>query len=322
MCQVVYLVSYNGNDNGCLQTGGSKTRCLQVESKASLSAGQIAQYQRDGAILLRGFLTDEELALLAAGLEESYANPGKRFSRMKSDTGEGETFLETFPSQNSPSLRRLLAIGRIPEVAARMMECPSAQLILDQVFYKKKGCVNPTPWHQDTPFLRVRGDQMIRVWLSCDPSPRQLTLQIVRGSHRWNVVYNGIPPASDKDKVRHTGEGKLFNYVSEAGNGGPPVPDIAQYRDSFDILTWDVEPGDALIFNGNMLHAAGGMENSPHHRRAYATMWGGPDLLYIDPPENAIPTLADINGYKVPSGSRVGDYREAFPIGWESDRTQ
>ena len=287
-----------------------------MRTEVCLDSDQIARYQRDGAILLKGFLSGEELELLERGLEESYANPGKRFSRVHSKTGQGETFLETFPTLTSPSLQRLIDIGRIPEVAARIMECPSAQLILDQVFYKKASHVNGTPWHQDTPYLRVRGDQMIRVWLCCDPSPRELTLQIVRGSHRWNVVYNGIAP--ERSALQHTGEGKMFKYRGDAQlNNGPVMPDIARYRDSFDILGWDVEPGDALVFNGNMLHAAGGCENSPHPRRVYASMWGGPDLLYIDPPENAIPTLADIRGFQVPNGSRVGDYRDAVPVGWE-----
>ena len=112
----------------------------------------------------------------------------------------------------------------------------------------------------------------------------------------------------------------MFAYANEEGNSGPMMPDIAKYKGSFDILTWDVEPGDALIFNGNMLHAAGGMDQSPGDRRVYASMWGGPELLYIDPPENAIPTLADINGFKVPNGSRVGDFKEAFPVGWQQVR--
>jgi len=168
----------------------------------------------------------------------------------------------------------------------------------------------------------VRGDDMVRVWLCCDYSPTELTLQIVRGSHRWNVVYNGMPPRSDQNKIAQTGEGKMFKYRDEGGNAGPMMPDIARYRDSFDILSWDVEPGDALVFNGNMLHAAGGMENNPDHRRAFASMWGGPDLLYVDPPENAIPTLADINGYKIPNGSRIGDYKEAFPVGWQEDTSE
>lgn len=279
-----------------------------------LQQDQIDQYNRDGAVLLKGILTQEELALLEAGLEESYTDPGKRFSRVRSPDGKGETFLESFPSLKSRSLKQLLDLGHIPEIAGRVMEASSAQLILGQVFYKDAGFVNATPWHQDTPYLRVRGNDMVRIWLTCDPSPKEITLKMVRGSHRWNVVYNTRPPDT---KIVQTGEGKMFAPADGQDDLAAPMPDIARYSDSFDILTWDVEPGDALVFNGNMIHAAGELENSPHKRRAYATMWGGPDLRYIAPHGHAIPTFAEINGYEIPGGSRIGDYPDAFPVGWK-----
>lgn len=280
-----------------------------------LTPEQIAQYQRDGAILLKNILTDEEKTLLEQGFEESRHNPGKRCTSASSPTGEGETFMETFPSINSPSLKKLLAIGRIPEIAARMMEAPSAQLVLGQIFYKAKGTIIPTPWHQDTPYLRLRGDDMIRVWVTADFSPKEITLQIVRGSHRWGIVFD---PGLQGDKNSHIKETK-GRVIQIASGQGPKVPDIEKYRDSFDILTWDVEPGDALVFNGNMIHSAGGIQDYPTHRRAYTTMWGGPDLSYITPPDNALPTLAQINKIDVPFDVRIGDYPEAFPIGWRQN---
>lgn len=292
---------------------------IQPESRhqaLQLSDEQLAQYQRDGAILLKGVLSEEEQALLEQGMEECRRHPGKRSTRASSPTGEGETFMETFPSLNSPSLKKLLALGRIPEIAARMMQVPSAQLVLGQLFYKEKGCIIPTPWHQDTPFLRLRGDDMIRVWVTADYSPRQLSLQVVRGSHRWNVVYDPRPPGDRNGNIKET-EGRMIQIAT---GSGPPVPDIAKYPDSFDILNWDVEPGDALVFNGNMLHAAGGMEDYPGQRRAYTSMWGGPKLRYIAPPDNALPTLAEINKITVPHNVCIGDYPDAFPIGWQQSR--
>lgn len=284
-------------------------------SEVAVTEEQVAQYQRDGAILLKAVLSSEEQCLLAQGLEESYHSPGKRSSRASNAEGQGETFLESFPCLGSPSLKRLLEIAPFAEIAAKMMRAPSAQLILDQIFYKGSGTVIPTPWHQDTPYLRVRGDDMVRVWVTADFSPRELTLQIVRGSHRWNVIYH--PRLAADGNIRKTGKGKMLTMSREDSNAAPIVPDIDRYRDSFDILNWDVEPGDALVFNGNMLHAAGGLKDYSHKRRAYTTMWGGPDLRYIHPPDNAIPTLAEINHIAVPDGARVGDYREAFPVGWQ-----
>jgi len=285
----------------------------------SLSEEQIAQYQRDGAILLKGVLTDQERELLALGIEESRSKPGKRSTSATNPEGEGETYMSTFPSQECASLQKLLALGRIPEIAARMMQVTSAQLILDQIFYKEKGKIIATPWHQDTPYMRVRGDDMVRVWVTADYSPKEFTLQIVRGSHRWNVVFNPRLGKNGDNALKQQGQGKMLQFNTDLAIG-PPVPEIEKYRDSFDILTWDVEPGDALVFNGNMLHAAGGADYYGHQRRAYTSMWGGPNLHYFLPPDNSIPTLADINGFKVPSGACIGDFPDAFPIAWSSTR--
>jgi len=275
---------------------------------------QVAQYQRDGALLIKGVLVDEELELLERGLEEAHTAPGARYTKVQSPEGKGETLLEMFPSLHCPSLQNLLQIGVIPEIAGRLMSSSSAQLILDQTFYKERGYINPTPWHQDTPFLRVRGDDMVRVWLTCDVSPRDLTVQVVRGSHRWNVVYN--TKTAQSTRVVTTGEGKEFTFEGIGDDASPVAPDVARYRDSFEILSWDVEPGDALVFNGNILHGADGRQSHPIKRRAFTSMWGGPELRYHLPKGNATPTLAEINGFSVPHGARIGDYPDAFPVGW------
>lgn len=279
-----------------------------------ISDAQVEAYQRDGAILLRGVLDEQQQALLARGVQECFDQPGKRSTRASDREGQGTTFLESFPSLHNPSLKALLADGGIAAIAARMMRTSSAQLILDQIFYKQRGRVIPTPWHQDTPYLRVRGDEMVRIWVTADFSPKALSLQIVRGSHRWNVIYD--PRLGGRDgHIRNTGEGKMLAMSATAGDA-PEVPDIDRYRDSFDILNWDVAPGDALVFHGNMLHAAGGADDYPGDRRAYTSMWGGPNLRYVVPADNAIPTLAEINGVAVPHGDRIGDHPDAFPIGW------
>jgi ectoine hydroxylase-related dioxygenase (phytanoyl-CoA dioxygenase family) len=286
-------------------------------SKLKITPGQVAQYQRDGAILIKDALTAEELQLLERGLEEAYNEPSETYTRDRSPTGEGETMIEQFPSLRCASLQNLIKIGNVPQLAARLMGVTSAQQILDQCFYKKAGFVNATPWHQDTPFLRVRGDDMARVWLSCDPSPRDLTVQVVRGSHKWGIVFNTLPAQTNVLKTAEKG-GK-FTYDGMRDDSLPSMPDVAKYRDSFDILSWDVEPGDALVFNGNMLHGAEGrpMHGSP--RRAFASMWGGPDLRYHVPPAAAMPSYAEFGGHNVPDGARIGDYMDVFPVGWREE---
>lgn len=287
--------------------------------RLAITEEQIDAYQRDGAVLIKGVLSRDELELLEAGLEEVHSRPSAMFSRVEAADGTGETIVDQLPSSRSPLLQRLIRESPAAELAARMMRAPSAQLVLDQVFYKRAGRVVPTPWHQDTPFLRVRGHDMARVWLTCDPSPRDVTVEVVRGSHMWNVVYDTATMAASSS-VATTDEGSDFSYSGIGDGRLPAVPDIEAHRGSFDIIGFDVQPGDAVVFHGNILHGASGRAAHPHPRRAFATMWGGPELRHYQPRGHAMPLPGEAHDKAIPQGDRIGDHTDAFPLYWREAR--
>ena len=288
--------------------------------KTSLDLELAAAYRRDGAVLVRNVLSGEELEWLEAGLDEVHAAPSDMFSKYGGTGGDGLTVIDQLPSLRSPHLRRLVEEGPIAELAGELMGTPSAQLVLDQMFYKEAGRIVPTPWHQDTPFLRVRGHDMARVWLTCDPSPRDVTLQVIRGSHLWNVVYDTAVTSEVDIAIGDEGEG--FSYSGIGDDRLPQLPDIEGHRDSFDILGWDVEPGDAVVFHGNIIHGASGKAGHPHPRRAFASMWGGPDLRFHNDTAHAmpLPSEAASDGDAVPHGTPIGDRPDVFPVFWNRDR--
>jgi ectoine hydroxylase-related dioxygenase (phytanoyl-CoA dioxygenase family) len=279
----------------------------------------IAAYRRDGAVLLKSIITREYLRLVERGLDEIYAAPGDMTSRITTAAGKGNTLTDQFASLRNDRLARFVAESPAAEIAGRLMGSSQAQFILDQVFYKQKGHVVSTPWHQDTPFLRVRGNDMARVWVCCDPSPRRLTVQIVRGSQRWNVLYRAVG-SPDEDAVA-VDVGARFSYSGEYDSALPEIPRIAAFRESFDIMSWDVEPGDALVFNGNVLHGAEGGFDHPTPRRAFASLWAGDDVRYHIPRGHTVPDLAVLKGASVPQAAPLSDYPEIFPIGWRRDQT-
>ena len=290
------------------------TALASHETGYQITPDDIRTYQRDGAVHLQSVLQGEALALLTRGLEELHANPTGQITRVKAADGAGGTLIGQNSSWAYPSLIGLVEQGELARIAAQLMQVRSAQLLLDQVFYKEPGRIVPTPWHQDTPFLCVRGMDMARVWISCDPSPREVTLQVVRGSHRWNVIYD---TRSDAHSAVAMQEGLAdFTYPGIGDDRLPPSPDVETYRDSFDIMSWNVEPGDAIVFQGNVLHGAAGLDNHPLPRRAFATMWGGPDLRYHQSPGATMPTPLESSGVALPHGARIADFPEVFPVFW------
>ena len=55
--------------------------------------------------------------------------------------------------------------------------------------------------------------------------------------------------------------------------------------DDDEVLRWDMQPGDALLFNSYALHGApGNPSTTSARRRGYATRWCGDDVRYEDRP--------------------------------------
>jgi ectoine hydroxylase-related dioxygenase (phytanoyl-CoA dioxygenase family) len=283
----------------------------------AIADDDIRRYQRDGAIVLRGVLDDDASRLLETGVEEAYRTHRGHPTVIEGAGGQGRTVVCDYASLASTSLRTLLGSGVIGHIGATLMRTSSAHLILDQIFYKTRGPIVPTPWHQDTPFLRVRGNDLIRLWFPCDYSPAGITVQVVRGSHRWNVVYS-----SDVKTEMPPSRGVSADRPVVGDPWLPQPPDVARYRDSFDILSWEVAPGDVLAFQGNMLHGADGHPDYDRPRRALAVLLGGPQLRYHTPSGKAFPSPGRMQGAlakdDIPDGAPIGDYETAFPTCWRT----
>ena len=59
-----------------------------------------------------------------------------------------------------------------------------------------------------------------------------------------------------------------------------PIPDIQNHRGDYEIVSWDVEPGDAYVFHGLTVHGSGGNHHQGHRRRGYAVRYTGDDVVY------------------------------------------
>lgn len=96
----------------------------------------------------------------------------------------------------------------------------------------------------------------------------------------------------------------------------PRLPDIEAFRDSFDIIGWDYEPGDVLLFHGNIVHSARGGVPSPTPRRAHATMWAGNDVRYLHRRGQVIPDPRALYDFKPKNGDSLEMFPSVFPIMW------
>ena len=294
---------------------------------ATITSSQIADFNRDGAILLHNVLDDHWVQVLAEGLEFANAHPDGMSAGVSMPLR-----IDQFPASHSPKLKQLLDNSPIAEIVGSMLNAP-VRFYMDQMFYKPAGLIAPSAWHQDTCYYNVDGHQLIRAWVCADPVPRNISLEVLRGSHLWNVTYR--PPVGMDPKSDPTGAARLnerfdrgetligkeafekWTYSDSFLDPSLPVlPDIEQSRDSFDILGWDYQPGDVILFHGNIVHSALGGVELPHPRRSHASLWAGPDVNYLKRRSQSIPDPKALYDHDPQNGQSLSDFPDIFPIAW------
>jgi ectoine hydroxylase-related dioxygenase (phytanoyl-CoA dioxygenase family) len=285
-------------------------------------------FHRDGAVHLKGVLGSEWNDILEEGLEYSQSNPDGMSAGV-----DMPLRIDQFPASHSPMLAKLMAESPVAEIVGSVMQVP-VRFYMDQMFYKPAGEISQSAWHQDTCYYNVEGHQLVRAWICADPAPREVSLEVVRGSHLWNITYRppvGMDPDSDPEAAHQLEEdfasGKVLigkeaheqwtYFDSFMDPSLPSLPEIDRFRDSFEILGWDYSPGDVILFHGNILHSARGGSTLPHPRRAHASLWAGPDVRYIRRRSQSIPDPIALYDEKPRDGQPLSDFPNVFPIVWE-----
>ena len=256
-----------------------------------------ADFQRDGACVVRGLLDRDAVARLAEGVDQNIADPSERAIEGGGDGASGRFFEDFRNWSRIAAYDDVVRSARIGEVAARLMGSRTVRLHHDHLLVKEPGTTIRTPWHQDQPYYNIDGRDTISLWIPLDPVPRESTLEFVASSHASHTWY--MPRSFFDDRALVFDEGTFEE-----------VPDVEADRAAFEILGWELEPGDAVAFNMLTLHAAAGSRN---RRRAFSVRLVGDDVRLADRPHPTSPTFPELEGELAP-----GDALEhpLFPQLW------
>ena len=303
---------------------------MNAKPLRQVTISEIEAFARDGAVLIKDILPREWVDRVGAGLDDAIATPDVLSENL------GTLRVDQFPAAKSPDLQSIIETSPVAEIVGRALASP-VRFYMDQLFYKPAGPVAPTPWHQDTSYYNIVGDDLIRAWISPDRVARNLSLEVVRGSHRWNVTYSPLA-GRDPDRSQRAqamlesaspdrpmlGADAYEDWTYWSGvrdKSLPLVPDIEAHRSSYDILGWDYEPGDVLLFHGNILHSALGGIDSSHPRRAHASLWAGNDVRYLHRVGQVIPDPVALYEHTPRSGQPLSDFPDVFPVRWSPEAT-
>ncbi len=256
-----------------------------------ISDKQIADYKRDGAVLLKAVFRDQ-VEQLRAGVAENMLNPGPYAAENVSPGEQGRFFDDYCNWTRIEAFDAFVRESAAAEIAAKLMQSETAQMFHEHVLVKEPGTAKNTPWHQDSPYYFVDGEQTLSFWCPLD-SVNEASLRCVAGSHQWP---RPVLP------TRWLNEDNF--YPNEEDYMPVPDPDL----EGMPILQWSLEPGDAVAFHFRTLHGANG-NHSETTRRAFSLRLLGDDARYIERPGRTSPPFPD---HGMSAGQRLRE--DWFPV--------
>lgn len=229
-----------------------------------LTEQQIAQYQRDGHVLLRGVATNEEVPAYRPVILEARDKYGAEAVPLEQRDTYGKAFLKgmnLWPKDEG--VKRFVLARRFAKIAAELLGVDGVRVYHDQALLKEAGG-GLTPWHQDQHYWPLATDDTITMWMPLvDVTPEMGTMHFASGSHRNG--YLGDLPISDESET------KFEQFIKERGY--TKVPSAA------------MKAGDATFHYGWTLHGAPG--NSSTRTREVMTIIWYADGTRVGPLDNA-----------------------------------
>jgi len=242
-----------------------------------LSSEELAAFEEDGALCARALLDDETVDTMRVALEDVLSGTSVLAKGQVSRPDDG-FHGDIFVWKLHDAFRDMAWFSPLPALAHQILGSMTVNFFYEQFFVKRSGSPVATPWHQDIPFWPVAGSQIVSFWITLDPVTRESSgLEFVRGSHRWEQRYKAVTPNYDP-------------YMMDTDL--PAAPDFGEQRGEVELLGWDMEPGDVLIFGPVVAHGSGGNHSNEHDRRALAFRYSGDDVVYA-PRHATMPLLWD-----------------------------
>jgi ectoine hydroxylase-related dioxygenase (phytanoyl-CoA dioxygenase family) len=262
---------------------------------ATIAPETIAAFHSDGAVLLKGVLRDW-VEPLRQGIEQNLAEPGP-YQRIYTPSGGAGRFVGDYCNwARIPAYRKFVFESPAARIAGQLMRSRTVRFFHEHILVKEPETREVTPWHHDQPYYCVDGAQVLSLWMPVDPVARDVCVEFVAGSHRWGRWFR---------PRKFTGTA----YDHEA-DGLEDMPDISARRSDYRLLSWDLEPGDAIAFHFLTVHGAPGNFSSAR-RRAIATRWLGDDTVYARRPGETSPPFPGLDQRLKPGDRLVA---EEFPL--------
>ncbi|MBT5876724.1 MAG: phytanoyl-CoA dioxygenase [Candidatus Latescibacteria bacterium] len=273
----------------------------------TVSTSDISQYQRDGAICIRGAFDKEWVDVVTAGVERNVREPSAYAGTVKSGDADAGGFFDDYCNwRRIPEFVNYINDSPAGRQVAALMMSQTAVFYHEHLLIKEPGALKKTPWHHDQPYYPINGRQVCSIWMPLDSVAAETCVQFVRGSHNWGRWFVPRKFATESNYALSNPDVIPMNE----GIAYEDVPCIDEHPNDYEILNWNLEPGDCIVFHMLALHGAAGNASLSRSRRVLATRWCGDDARFAGRDWEISPTIT--------GGLELGDpiACDAFPLVW------
>ena len=284
---------------------------LEIEraSRYGVSVEEYIRFRRDGFLVVRDLVSQEEIAelrqhtedLMMGKLPEQQANfmPERDTDTDGPITCQG---LEAPPPELSPEEKaqyflRIHMLHRKMELHERYMlhprvldvlECiigPDVLAMQTMLFLKPPGKPGQG-WHQDSAYIPTHPDTLCGAWIAIDACDEQ-------NGAMWFAKRSQNEPVYPPNGYGGFGTHELadISYVKGTSNVIDSENDLSPIADRYDQVLVAANPGDVVFFGGHVLHRSKQNWSTDRFRRSFVshycnartfTQWGAEELRWDD----------------------------------------
>jgi len=239
----------------------------------TITPEEVETYHRDGVLLLQGMFDKDWIELLNKGLDANIEAPTRRSRIWYKDTSGRSMFYDHTAWQGIEEYRKFIFNSPAAQICGQLMRSTTINFFFDSVFVRSTGTQFETPWHQDEPYWSVEGYDACSIWMPLGPVKQKNALSFVPGSHRLKTVFKQYN-FGDLNPVRK----KNVDQVDFSDIAEQEFPDINADPKRFGVVSWDMQPGDCIAFNGRTMHGGSGKLDDDCELRVFTTKWVGDDV--------------------------------------------
>ena len=272
-----------------------------------ITSNEIKTYHRDGVLLLQNMFDNDWIEILNKGLDTNCKNPTERSRTWNKDSLGRTMIFDNTAWQHIDEYRKFIFNSPASKISGQLIGSKNINFFFDSIFVRSKGTQFKTPWHQDEPYWSIEGYDVCTLWMPLVPVKRKSSLSFVPGSHRPKTVFNqynfGSLTLNPKDQVD-------FSNIADQ-----EFPDIDADPERFGVVSWDMQPGDCVVFNGRTIHGGSGKLDDECDLRVFTTKWLGDDVRIKFRNCGMDPDHSDL---MIKNGLKPGDRpnTDLYPLVW------